>query len=71
MFPGFGGSSAPAMPPRSPIPSPPLGDDVSDLPLNDPLPFEKPIRREEAPKEEPHRGGVPEVAASNEAPSIV
>ncbi len=71
MFPGFGGSSAPAMPPRSPIPSPPLGDDVSDLPLNDPLPFEKPIRREEAPKEEPHRGGVPEVAASNEAPSVV
>ncbi len=55
IYPGTSGSSAPDMPPRTPIPSPPLGDEHV---VSDPLPFER-----------PHRGGVPEMAASNEAPS--
>jgi chromosome partitioning protein len=51
---GGGGSTAPDMPPRAPVPSPP---DRDEHVVSDPLPFERP------------RAGMPEMAASNEAPS--
>nr|WP_308189804.1 ParA family protein [Nocardioides sp. cx-169] len=54
-YPGSAGSSAFDMPPRVPVPSPPAGDEHT---VSDPLPFER-----------PQREGVPEMAASNEAPS--
>ena len=43
----FGGSSAPDMPPRAVIPTPPLGDSDRVEHAIEPLPFEKPIPREE------------------------
>jgi chromosome partitioning protein len=53
-FPGSHGSSAPDMPPRAPVPSPP---DRDEHVVSDPLPFDR------------VRAGMPEMAASNEAPS--